>query len=218
VFLKNEIPMTQFSQTTKDMWSKPATTEISIPLRGPAATFHHHGEFRQRHPGWLTAARPAVEGIHSVELANAMLYSALKSKTVELPLNAKAFEQTLQGLIRISLQKENNPTGRSQRFQQNHLPNENQSSAVQTYTVRITSRPGRHRGHTQEGARHRLPSHPSQRDGTISEADLAALCRDNGLTLCATHEPGIKISTNRRPSSRASKLGTKITAFPRPVH
>jgi hypothetical protein len=43
---------------------------------------------------------PAVEGIFSVELANAMLYSTLARKTVDLPLDAGAFERRLQGLAR----------------------------------------------------------------------------------------------------------------------
>jgi len=42
---------------------------------------------------------PAEEGIKSVELANAMLYSALKGVTVRLPMAAKTFDGLLQGLI-----------------------------------------------------------------------------------------------------------------------
>jgi len=42
---------------------------------------------------------PAEEGIHSVELATAMIYSSLMDKTVELPLNGKAYERKLKQLI-----------------------------------------------------------------------------------------------------------------------
>ena len=42
---------------------------------------------------------PAEEGIRSVELANAMLYSALEGRTVELPLDAAAYEARLKGLM-----------------------------------------------------------------------------------------------------------------------
>ena len=45
---------------------------------------------------------PAREGIHSVELANAMLYSSLFGKTVELPLNGAAYEKMLAKLIQAS--------------------------------------------------------------------------------------------------------------------
>jgi hypothetical protein len=42
---------------------------------------------------------PAAEGIHSVELANAMLFSTRLDRTIELPLNAAAYERHLQTLI-----------------------------------------------------------------------------------------------------------------------
>ena len=45
---------------------------------------------------------PAEEGIKSVELANAMLYSSFKNVTVELPLSPKAYETHLKKLIASS--------------------------------------------------------------------------------------------------------------------
>ena len=42
---------------------------------------------------------PGEEGIHSVELANVMLYSSLIGQTVELPMDSAAFEKKLQQLI-----------------------------------------------------------------------------------------------------------------------
>jgi hypothetical protein len=45
----------------------------------------------------LTA--PAEQGLASVELANAILYSSLTEQTVELPLDGAAYEQKLQQLI-----------------------------------------------------------------------------------------------------------------------
>ena len=39
---------------------------------------------------------------HSVELANAMLYSSLEGRTVELPLDGGAFEKKLQQLAAAS--------------------------------------------------------------------------------------------------------------------
>ena len=42
---------------------------------------------------------PAVEGLHSLELANAMLLSAWTSQTVELPLNAALYEKWLKRKI-----------------------------------------------------------------------------------------------------------------------
>ena len=42
---------------------------------------------------------PGEEGLHSVELANVMLYSSLLGQTVELPMDSAAFEKKLQELI-----------------------------------------------------------------------------------------------------------------------
>lgn len=45
---------------------------------------------------------PGADGIHSVELANAMLYSSLLGQTLELPMEGAAFEQRLGQLIAAS--------------------------------------------------------------------------------------------------------------------
>ena len=42
---------------------------------------------------------PGEEGLHSVELANVMLYSSLLGQAVELPMDGAAFEKKLQQLI-----------------------------------------------------------------------------------------------------------------------
>ena len=42
---------------------------------------------------------PGTDGIHSVELANAMVFSSLLKETVELPMNGKAWEAKLSQLI-----------------------------------------------------------------------------------------------------------------------
>ena len=42
---------------------------------------------------------PAEEGIHSVELANAMIYSSLLGQPVDLPIDGAAYEAALQRLI-----------------------------------------------------------------------------------------------------------------------
>jgi hypothetical protein len=43
--------------------------------------------------------RSTSDGIHSVELANATLFSALTGQTIELPLDGAAYEKKLQQLI-----------------------------------------------------------------------------------------------------------------------
>jgi len=53
--------------------------------------------------------------------------------------------------------------------------------------------------------------------GPIAEEELVKLCRDNGLTICATHEPSNKILNEPQAiSARLKKLGCPITAYPYP--
>lgn len=100
-FLRNEVPMSEFSRTTDEAFGRPGVWQAQIPLPG------HRGE---QHVGILKnfvgailrgekLVAPAVEGIHSVELANAILYSSLSEKTVELPLSSRAYAKRLQKLI-----------------------------------------------------------------------------------------------------------------------
>jgi predicted dehydrogenase len=45
---------------------------------------------------------PAAEGVHSIELANAMLYSTFINDSVTLPLDAAKYESILQKKIATS--------------------------------------------------------------------------------------------------------------------
>jgi predicted dehydrogenase len=103
LFTQNETPTSEFSRTTKEMFSGPKTTEKIIEFPG-------HGD---QHVGILRnfaeAIRdgkpliaPAADGILSVELANAMLLSSWEDRAVDLPLNGAVYEQALQGKIAAS--------------------------------------------------------------------------------------------------------------------
>jgi len=53
--------------------------------------------------------------------------------------------------------------------------------------------------------------------GPIAEEELVKLCRDNGLTICATHEPGDRILNEPQLIvARLKKLECQITAYPFP--
>jgi predicted dehydrogenase len=103
LFTKNEVPMTQFSRTVKDGFAVPPVWNIEIPISRSGG---QHLEVKQNFVNAIldgaTLVAPGREGIHSVELANAMLYSSLTGKTVELPLNSQAYEKMLKKLIRES--------------------------------------------------------------------------------------------------------------------
>lgn len=106
VWRKNSAPMTKFSHETQAAWSTPSSEEVVIPFTG---TGGQHAAITQNFVDAILdgapLVAPAIEGIHSVELANAMLFSSLKNKTIELPLSAPAFEKTLKGLIKKSRYK-----------------------------------------------------------------------------------------------------------------
>jgi predicted dehydrogenase len=112
-FTKNDVPMSEFSRTSPKPFAAPTTTteEFTFPDHGP----QHVGILQNFVAAILDDApliAPAVEGIHSVELANAMLYSSFQKKTVELPLDARAYARHLKRLIQTSryVKPETRPT------------------------------------------------------------------------------------------------------------
>jgi len=100
---RNEVPMSEFSKQSPDAFAKPATSEMEIPLAGRGG---QHNEVLQNFVDAILFGErliaPAKEGIHSVELANAMLFSSDTDTTVSLPLNAGLFERWLSDKIKNS--------------------------------------------------------------------------------------------------------------------
>jgi len=103
LFTRNTVPMTKFSRAAKAAFAAPETWNVEIPVRGSGG---QHLEIKQNFVDAILDGvpliAPAREGIHSVELANAMLFSSLTGKTVDLPLDGKAYEKMLKRLIRES--------------------------------------------------------------------------------------------------------------------
>jgi len=99
-FVRNEIPMTEFSRTAKGGFECPPVWNIEIPApcsgpQHPAITQNFVDAILDDVP--LIA--PAAEGIRSVELANAMLLSTLLNRAIDIPLDAAVFEGELKKLI-----------------------------------------------------------------------------------------------------------------------
>jgi predicted dehydrogenase len=102
-FTKNATPMSEFSRTATKAFAAPATTESRF-------TFPNHGgqhvEMLQNFIDAILDGQPLIapapEGIHSVELANAIVFSAAHNQTVELPLDAAAYEKFLQSKVATS--------------------------------------------------------------------------------------------------------------------
>jgi predicted dehydrogenase len=102
-FTRNEVPMREFSRAASTGFARPEVWDVQIPFEGGGP---RHEEITQNFVDAILDGTPliapAAEGTYSVELANAVLFSSLLDKTVELPLDGNAYEQQLLQLINNS--------------------------------------------------------------------------------------------------------------------
>lgn len=99
-YTRNEVSATEFLNTCHESFARPPVWDVTIPVSG------HGGGHAEVLSNFADAIRnatpliaPAEEGINSVELANAMLYSSIKGHPVDLPLDSAEYEAELQKLI-----------------------------------------------------------------------------------------------------------------------
>ncbi|HWX19399.1 MAG TPA: Gfo/Idh/MocA family oxidoreductase [Candidatus Binatia bacterium] len=99
-FTRNETDMLQFSKSAKLGFAKPEVWNVEIPFENAA---NGHAMLMQNFINAILNGEPLIapgaEGIHSVELANVILYSSLLGRTVELPMDSAAYEKKLNQLI-----------------------------------------------------------------------------------------------------------------------
>lgn len=102
-FTRNEIPMTEFSRTTSESFGRPPIWNVEIPVVQTGE--QHIGILKNFTNAILDGEKllaPAAEGIHSVELGNAILMSSMLGETVEVPFASAKFEKLLKKLIETS--------------------------------------------------------------------------------------------------------------------
>jgi predicted dehydrogenase len=103
LFFRNEVSMLQQSKTCPLGFQKPDTWKIEIPISAEPA---RHATLMQNFVDAILDGAPLTapgeEGLHSIELANALLYSGLMERTIDLPLDGAAYEQKLNELIAAS--------------------------------------------------------------------------------------------------------------------
>jgi predicted dehydrogenase len=103
VFIRNEADMIQFSKTAKTGFARPEVWNAEIPFQNAA---NGHATLMQNFVNAIREQEPLIapgeEGIHSVELANAILYSSLTERSLDLPLDSAAYERKLNELISAS--------------------------------------------------------------------------------------------------------------------
>lgn len=100
VLTRNAVDMLEFSRTAKTGFSKPDVTTQEISFGNAAAP---HAALMQNFVNAILDGEPLIapgaDGIHSVELANAIVYSSFRNDTLELPMNGLEWENKLQQLI-----------------------------------------------------------------------------------------------------------------------
>jgi predicted dehydrogenase len=100
---RNVMAQTEFLKTSKEAFARPETWTIDIPCNGSGG---QHNEILQNFTDAILDGTPLIapaeDGIRSVELGTAMLYSSFTGKTVDLPLDAAAYERHLKKLIKSS--------------------------------------------------------------------------------------------------------------------
>ncbi len=99
-YISNDVSATEFSRTTKAPWGSVTNCKhvITIPDTGGGVKAMHANFANAILEGEPLIA-PGIEGIHSVEMANAMIMSGLENRPIDLPMDRDAYETLLQGLI-----------------------------------------------------------------------------------------------------------------------
>jgi len=99
-FVRNKIPTDVFCREAKVGFGRPESETIQIPVDGRG------GQHRAICQNFVDAIldgvpliAPAEEGIHSVEMANAMLLSTWLDKPVDIPLDGEVYEDKLMEQI-----------------------------------------------------------------------------------------------------------------------
>ncbi|MCB1693975.1 MAG: Gfo/Idh/MocA family oxidoreductase [Pseudomonadales bacterium] len=101
-FTRNDKPVTR-AIAENEGFKAPSTDRITIDIED---TGRQHAEILENFASAILHGTPLIahasEGIHSVELANAMLYSSWTGKRVELPLDSARYARRLKRQIRES--------------------------------------------------------------------------------------------------------------------
>jgi len=112
-YFRTEQMVPEHLQSCPGFFAKPATWNVEIPINGKGE--QHIGIMKNFTNAILAGEEllaPATEGIHSVELANAMLFSAFQNEPVELPLDGRAYERVLKEKIAGSTYQKPEVTGK----------------------------------------------------------------------------------------------------------
>lgn len=102
-FTRTVKPVSEINTKTKESFPMIDKWVIDIPFKNPPAMGEHERVYRN----WISAIQkgtpllaPGEEGIHGLEIGNAMIMSAMKRQGVDLPIDGVAYEQLLLDLAK----------------------------------------------------------------------------------------------------------------------
>lgn len=102
-FLENETDALEWSRTATVGFSKPVVTEHDLPFENhPAPHAALMDNFVAAVLDGAPLIAPGADGMHSVELANSMVYSSILGQSIQMPLDGAAWEAELQRRVRDS--------------------------------------------------------------------------------------------------------------------
>ncbi|MCK5740556.1 gfo/Idh/MocA family oxidoreductase, partial [bacterium] len=111
-FLRTRTTVQEFCHTSQDGFDRPETWEIQVPIENDPEIGAHQVMTQNFVNAILNdepLLSPGTEGAKGLEMGNAILLSGLTGKPVEFPIDADAYAEMLQSLIRNStFQKEVN--------------------------------------------------------------------------------------------------------------
>ena len=116
-FWRTAVPVSQFLKESKSGFNKPETWTCDIPAEGG-------GGHKAITTNWVNAILKGTpllaqgeEGIHGVQLANAMLLSAWTDDWVDIPLDEDLYWEKLQEKIKTSTSKKAAGDGKALDFE-----------------------------------------------------------------------------------------------------
>jgi len=104
IFHRTEQLVSEFCATTDERFGVPPVWEIDVPVNENKGA--QHKQVIEAYANAILKGTDLIakaeEGIKSIELANAMIYSSIKDEKVTLPLDGQKFYEMLQDLIKNS--------------------------------------------------------------------------------------------------------------------
>ena len=99
-FTQNEVDAAEFCKTAEQPFARLASNTAEVPFENAVLP---HAVLLQNFVNAILGGEPLIapgaEGIHSLELANAMVFSSLLGQAVSLPMDGAAWEAKLNELI-----------------------------------------------------------------------------------------------------------------------